>query len=45
LPEAESPVNHTVNPRCPRRSLRSCRDRDGCQVIFLFALVSCRSSS
>jgi hypothetical protein len=35
FPDAERPVNHIVNPRCFRNSLRSCRESDGCQVIFL----------
>jgi hypothetical protein len=35
FPDAERPVNQIVNPRCFRNSLRSCRERDGCQVILL----------
>lgn len=35
LPEADSPVNHTVKPRWPRNRFRSCRVSDGCQVILL----------
>jgi hypothetical protein len=37
LPEAESPVNQIVKPRCLRFALRSLRERDGCQVMLLFA--------
>jgi len=35
FPEAESPVNQIVKPRCLRSSLRSWRVREGCQVMFL----------
>jgi hypothetical protein len=35
FPDAERPVNQTVKPRCLRRSLRSFRERDGCQVMLL----------
>jgi hypothetical protein len=35
FPDADRPVNHIVYPRWPRSSLRSCRDNDGCHVIFL----------
>ena len=40
FPEAERPVNQIVKPRCLRRELRSCREREGCQVMFL-GVVSC----
>jgi hypothetical protein len=36
FPDAERPVNQMVRPRWPRSSLRSCRDKEGCQVMFLF---------
>jgi hypothetical protein len=36
LPDALSPVNQMVKPRCLRYVLRSLRDSDGCQVILLF---------
>lgn len=35
FPDAESPVNQIVKPRCLRRVVRSARVREGCQVIFL----------
>lgn len=35
LPDAESPVNHIVNPHCLRKVFLSCRDNDGCHVILL----------
>jgi len=35
FPDADKPVSHIVNPRCFRNSLRSCLERDGCQVMFL----------
>lgn len=36
LPEAERPVNQTVQPFCLRRSLRSARVRPACQVMLLW---------
>jgi hypothetical protein len=39
LPEAERPVNQIVKPRCLRRSLRSEREREGCQVMLLARFV------
>jgi hypothetical protein len=35
LPDAESPVNQMVNPRCLRSVLRSLRESDACQVMLL----------
>ena len=35
MPEAERPVNQSVKPCCLRSWLRSERERDGCQVMFL----------
>ena len=40
FPEAERPVNQIVKPRCFRSSLRSWREREGCQVMLLCSLVS-----
>jgi hypothetical protein len=40
FPEAERPVNQIVKPRCLRNSLRSCREREACQVILLVGLIS-----
>ncbi len=39
FPLAERPVNQIVNPRCLRSSLRSWRERDGCQVMLGEVLV------
>ena len=39
LPEAERPVNQTVQPFCLRRSLRSVRVRPECQVMLLGGVV------
>lgn len=36
FPEADRPVNQSVKPFCLRRSLRSARERDGCQVMLLY---------
>ena len=38
FPDAERPVNQIVKPRCLRNSLRSWREREGCQVMLLFSL-------
>lgn len=38
FPEAESPVNQIVMPRCLRRVVRSARVSDGCQVMFVAIL-------
>lgn len=35
FPDAERPVNQIVKPRCLRNSLRSWREREGCQVMLL----------
>jgi hypothetical protein len=35
LPEAERPVNQIVKPFWERSWLRSWREREGCQVMFL----------
>jgi hypothetical protein len=35
FPDAESPVNQIVNPRCFRSSFLSCRESEGCHVMFL----------
>jgi hypothetical protein len=43
LPDALSPVNQIVKPRCLRYVLRSLRERDGCQVMFLLRIVSIKS--
>lgn len=40
LPEAERPVNQTVQPCCLRRVLRSERESDGCQVMLLGDVLS-----
>lgn len=39
FPEAESPVNQMVRPRCLRRVVRSARVREGCHVMFLWVGV------
>ena len=38
LPDPDRPVNQMVKPRCFRNRFRSCRDSDGCQVMFLLDL-------
>ena len=35
FPDADSPVNQMVNPRCLRSSLRSRRDSEACHVMLL----------
>lgn len=40
FPEAERPVNQTVQPACLRRVLRSERESEGCQVMLLEGAVS-----
>ena len=35
LPEADSPVNQMVKPRCLRRVERSVRESEGCHVMLL----------
>lgn len=39
FPEADRPVSQSVNPRCFLNPLRSCREREGCQVMFLYFLL------
>jgi hypothetical protein len=39
FPDADKPVSQIVKPRCFRNSLRSCREREGCQVMFLRIFV------
>jgi hypothetical protein len=38
FPEAERPVNQTVQPFCLRRELRSVRVRPGCHVMLLVGM-------
>ena len=42
LPDADSPVSHSVSPCWPLRLLRSSRVRPSCQVIFLRRRVQLR---
>lgn len=45
LPEADRPVNQTVQPFCLRSSLRSLRVRPACHVMLLAPRSACVTAS